>query len=453
MMSWKIERLEIPSLMIDVDNPRYEDGTRTEKAAMNQLVQHQGKKLLVLAGDIVQQGSLSPAELVIVTPTDKDGTERFLVLEGNRRVTTLKLLSNSVLRDELLSGSLKRRFTELAAKFSISEVDCAVFTDPQDADHWITLRHSGEQQGAGVVKWGSKEIQRHKARVGGPIDISLQALDAVREAGLVTEEQVGARFPVTSLRRLLRDPVVRFAVGLDLNAGELVSKLPADQALRGVAKMVRDLGAMGDMNVQDIRNREKRQEYLSTFGAADLPDAGLKRADVASKLGSLQGGEPPESGTPSSTNGSNQPVPKPRSRMIPRSFRPTRLAGRPAAVCRELKSLSLEQYPNAVGVLLRVFVELVVSDYMDANLPSSHKDAPLRSKVGLVLDHLGDKLPKQQALPIRQLQAKAHKGLLHGSATTMNQYVHNPDFHPTPTELRASWDKLAPFLEKVIEHR
>lgn len=53
----------------------------------------QSEKICNLSKNIVNNGMLNPSELVIVTPSESD-KKIYFVLEGNRRVTALKILSN-----------------------------------------------------------------------------------------------------------------------------------------------------------------------------------------------------------------------------------------------------------------------------------------------------------------------------------------------------------------------
>ena len=59
------------------------------------MVRRQGEKLLELAQDILDVG-LSPGEPLWVAP-DPRAQGKFVVLEGNRRITALKVMDNPAL--------------------------------------------------------------------------------------------------------------------------------------------------------------------------------------------------------------------------------------------------------------------------------------------------------------------------------------------------------------------
>ena len=81
----------IDDLLLDLDNPRF-DGLSNQKDALEKIVVSQGKKLVNLADDIVAEG-LSPAHRMLVMES-KEHKRKYVVLDGNRRLAALKILSN-----------------------------------------------------------------------------------------------------------------------------------------------------------------------------------------------------------------------------------------------------------------------------------------------------------------------------------------------------------------------
>src|SRR4051794_12842201 len=89
-------------LLIDAENPRLTRPNAPQRDAFREMAKYQGRKLLALAKDIQRRG-LNPSESMIVMPLNDD-RKRFIVLEGNRRLTALKALENP----ELLVGAADR---------------------------------------------------------------------------------------------------------------------------------------------------------------------------------------------------------------------------------------------------------------------------------------------------------------------------------------------------------
>lgn len=186
------------NLLVDAENPRLSQPNEGQREAMRALTKPIPRKMLALAKDIVENG-LNPADLLIVMPAH-DSENRYVALEGNRRLVVLKALENPDSFVGALDGGTLSAMRKLARRYQESPIDsiqCLVMRDRQDAEHWIKLRHTGENQGAGIVPWGGDEASRFRARRG-PKDLSTQALDYLeRQNALVPEDR--SKVPVTSL--------------------------------------------------------------------------------------------------------------------------------------------------------------------------------------------------------------------------------------------------------------
>src|SRR5262245_43806487 len=106
--------ISIQNLLIDLQNPRYDPRTNQREALLT-MVNEQGAKIAALAEDIIIQGGLNPSELLMVMPSGDENT--FVVMEGNRRITALKLLLSPSLVSSLnLPDSLSKKFKLLHEK-------------------------------------------------------------------------------------------------------------------------------------------------------------------------------------------------------------------------------------------------------------------------------------------------------------------------------------------------
>src|SRR5947209_223845 len=120
--------IPLNNLLIDLQNPRYDPRT-SQREALTSIAHDQGVKLVNLAEDIVDRG-LNPSDLLMVTPADQP--DLFVVLEGNRRVAALKLLSSPSLMTSLgLTQTLLKRYKNLQEKaqgFLPTELECVVLS-------------------------------------------------------------------------------------------------------------------------------------------------------------------------------------------------------------------------------------------------------------------------------------------------------------------------------------
>src|SRR5574344_1585691 len=139
-----IRKIKLTSLFVSTENYRFEPSS-SQKEAIDIMVDDQCDKLYFLADDIMTHG-LSPVDLIMVATTKSKN--QYKVLEGNRRITSLKLLNNPSLIG-IKHDSLRKQFQMLQKKYtkSISDlesIDCAVFNNIEEANIWIKRKHSGE---------------------------------------------------------------------------------------------------------------------------------------------------------------------------------------------------------------------------------------------------------------------------------------------------------------------
>jgi hypothetical protein len=440
--------IHVVDLLIDTRNPRLEDELLNQREAIQAVAEVQKEKLVKLAEDIVEHG-INPSDSPIVIPAPED-QGRYIVLEGNRRLSALKALENPDILSGGVDEKLVRRFQKLNRRHQedvIETIDCVVFEERTDADHWIELRHTGENEGAGIVRWGALESARFRQRRGERV-YHLQALDFLEEHGELSEEK-RQKVPISSLERILSNPDIRAKLGLEMKDKILYTRFDEDEVAKGLSYIVNDL-ATGRIRTGDIYYKEDRIDYVSKIDDENLPDTSAPTGDLRPLVASLEDREPAEDKDTSSQPGrSSKPSSKERKRLIPRGcileIDPPRIND----IYRELKGLHVEKYSNAVAVLYRVFLELSLDSYIDCKQLKVSEKARLCHKMREVGKDLNnrDEITGQQWKAVRR--ASQPDAFLAANITTLHQYVHNPYFAPAPIDLRAAWDNLAPFIKAI----
>lgn len=439
----KIESIPLDNLLIDADNPRLEESLQNQREAIRAIAVNQGPKLVVLAKDIVEHG-LNPSDSLIVMQLQEDPSY-YAVLEGNRRVAALKILKSPELISGAMEDAIVNHFRKLSTQYqdSIKELRCVVVEGRADANRWIELRHTGENEGAGIVRWGGAETARFRQR-SGQKEPHLQVLDFLEQRGDMSKE-TRQKVPVTSLKRLLTNPYVRTKLGIDLRSSMIVTRVENDDEIaKGLKRVIEDL-ASGTIRVKDIYMKDDRIKYIDSLPSEDLPDTSSPMPEFR-RLGSPA--TPQEQRQPSRTRRS-APSPTGRSTLIPRDFTLRIDQPRINAIYYELRKLDVELYSNAVAVLFRVFLELSVDAYIQSKHLGIDEAVSLSKKLLDVANALKslNKLNDQQLKPVRRAAQK--DSLLASTITTMHQYVHNPYFSPAPADLRAAWDSLQAFVEAI----
>jgi hypothetical protein len=306
--------------------------------------------------------------------------ERFIALEGNRRVAAFMLLTNPHVMGGLdMPPPMKRIFEREAQKFSkgkIEPISCYELASRQEGDYWLELRHKGENQGRGIVDWTSLAAARFRTR-----PPAVQALEMVTERGGLTTDQhskITDRFPTSTLQRFVEDRKVRKALGLDVKKGKLVTTLPASEVIKPLKKIVLDL-ATKERRVGSFMKTQQMLDYIHGLDKKDLPDLSKARGPERTV------DEIPISEFPKTTRtGTRRRLdPSDRREVVPKGCPINVTDNRIAEIYKELRTLKLDDAPNAIAVLLRVFLEMSVDHFLEKNggeVRSKNPDGSYRYK-------------------------------------------------------------------------
>ncbi len=439
--------IKIADLLIDTDNPRLQESSEGQREALRALARKQGRKLLALASHILEHG-LNPGDHLYVMPL-KPTDRRFVVLEGNRRLAALKALENPDLLADAVTPSVLKGFRGFSKAYQLAgpldTVSCVVFTSRDEVQPWIVLRHDGELGGAGIVRWGSDDKARFRARMSQrkqrSTEIQTQVLDFLQGHGHLTAKERG-EVPATSLKRLLQTPRLREKVGIEFRAGKLRALADDEAAIASALLFVANDLRSGNTKTRDIYHARDREKY-----ANNLPASIVVTATKAAGQGVELEARPPA--TKIDTKTAKPKAAKPRDRLIPTDCVLAVNEPRLSDIEAELRRLSIEETPNAISVLFRVFVELSCDAYVVRTKMRTPEKASLGDKLKDVMTNLvqRQRLSSKQAEPVKRAYAK--DSFLSPSITLMNQYVHNLNMSPISSDLRASWDSLQPFLTAI----
>jgi hypothetical protein len=444
--------LKIDSLDLDLENPRITQAT-DQRDAMQKIIAEQKVKLVNLAESIAIRG-FSPMDRCLVLRSDR--VNKFIVLEGNRRILCAKLLKNSsLIHTFTMSDAFRKRLLKASQKFdpkNVEPVDCFEVADRAEGNEWIRQRHSGEDSGRGIVNWSSVAGSRFAGR-----DPALQALEFVMQYGNLSEDQIerinNAKF-LTTLDRLLSTPTVRSAIGVDIDKGKLLTQLPADEAIKPLKKIVLDL-AEKEINVNDVKTKDQQNAYIGKLRPADRADLTKKAAapiaidsftdkDFATK-------QAPATKRPRSARSG------PRTTVVSKSCELKVTTPKIAGIFEELKHLQLARHKHAIAVLLRVFLELSVDEYLTrtakvkltfTNPKSGHtQDKNLKTKVKEVIADLVSKgSAEKDFLGVTKGMTDPNHPF---SIETLHAYIHNRYFTPVDSHLVAAWDNAQHFFEMI----
>lgn len=442
-----IKSIPLENLIVDLFNPRHVTQP-SQREALATIALDQGIKLTNLADDIAEKG-LNPSELPLVTPSEEKGM--YIVVEGNRRIAALKLTTSLHLMTSIgLPKNLSDRFKTIHHRSASSlprEINCSIISR-EDANHWISLKHTGENDGVGIVMWDG--IARHRFRKSSP---ALQAIELVEESDFLdkeTRKNLG-KISITNVERLLGTPEARKALGVDVKNGQLIIVAEENEALGRLAMVVSEV-ANKKIKVTNLDSKDQRVAYAQEIASRQFPTKGINAGIGGSGAGNA-------STTPKPATSVRRIGPD-RKMLIPRLLKLTIPQARINRIYHELQKLTVDEYVNCCAVMFRVFIELSIDHYAQQQKISlkttphkksgsqspQPKDMTLREKTKTVAQYLEDNnlLDKHQLQGIRSLHANRFHVL---SVDSMNAYIHNKDYNPTATDLKANWDSIQVFVQ------
>jgi hypothetical protein len=166
--------IKLVNLELNTENPRFET-LAGQKEVIDKMIEEQGENLYNLADHILKNG-FNPTDKILVIP-DKQNPKKNIVVEGNRRIVSLKIAANPELIEDGTNNSLKRKFRNLhnnnEDKFPLS-IPCFVLEDLKEAELWIGVKHGGLQGGVGTDEWDALQKQRYEQKTKGKSSIALQ---------------------------------------------------------------------------------------------------------------------------------------------------------------------------------------------------------------------------------------------------------------------------------------
>ncbi len=456
---YEYKQLKITELLLNPTNPRF-DPVKHQIEVIEAMIDDQKDKLVTLAKHIVEFG-LNPTDIVLIQPKDKN----WIVKEGNRRITALKLTNEPNLIPDRYS-KIRRDFNELNAiadNSLVENIPCVVITDEKLSNEWIKLKHTGENKGIGTVGWNAQQTGRFGTQMSGKTDERMVFLDYLRSRSDIPTEFKKQFYKIkkTNFDRLMGDPDVRALLGV---VNENGSYNLVDGINEYLLAVLYDL-AFEDLSVGKIYHKDDRELYIKELkarienkyardnsSAGDYNNTDSTQSNTESTNGNKTEnyGNDETNKNKDTANGSRgKSYPVNRKMLVPAQHKLTISHPRIVKIFNELKNLDTEIYPNASAVLFRVFIELSVDCYISKKQISSvNIDSKLASKIEAVANHLEEikLMTKHELRAVRQMSSSQTQN---NSVKTFHSYVHNKDVTPVSADIKTAWDDLWTFIENI----
>jgi hypothetical protein len=428
-------QLPLASLVVNPANDRHGE-LENETAAIAQLFAAQEQHMRNLAKDLVKSGGVFEPPLVF------PNGEKFVVADGNRRTTCLKLLASP---RRAPTVELQQFFAELREQWSgdfPEKIECRVETDRDRVDDILYRRHTGVQGGIGQSNWDDRMKNNFVIRTGKSTGINVA--DEIEKRLKENKMLPSRKVPRSNLNRLLSSEALRNRLGISVRKGKLEFIREEQATLRALQRVATDLAGR-IITLEHIWDTESKLQYIDKLDSEGVLPTVARKPTPGAAASSSPAAAPLRPSIP-------KPAPWPH--LIPQinyGITWTAHLQRHREIWEELQfRLESSKHPNAISVLLRVLFELSVDNYL--------KRAPV---VGV---QENDKLARKAAKIAADLQAKGKidRKYLSGimklqqgdeliSVDTLNRYVHSPNFNVSPDHLKMLWGTLSEFIVLCLQ--
>ena len=472
---WPTKRLSVANLHLDAKNPRI--GRETSARAPREIIQYlfAHDKALEVAQSIAARGYFPNEPLLAIREN-----EQLVVVEGNRRLAALKALREP----GLLEGATRRQIERLSRQIEnpsdIANVPVTLAPSRRATDRQIAGRHVGtpvlawqaENRASFILNKMDEGYTNDQLR--DQLSFTLAHIQAARQTRAIADmarsidlpEEVKAKLGnpraklFTTLERVFDSSVGReyLRVEPDPDHG-LRGTTTKAEFLRGFIKLVTDV-ALGKESSRTLNKNDDIRDYFERRSPETRPakmDGSFVPADI------IQGRSVAPTGgltEPTTTPVKSKPLSK---TVVPRDFKVRFGRDRLSDIRNELVKLKREEFPNAGAVMLRVFLEIAVVDYLQrtGELPGIIKK--LEEKEGRKLP-FGTPTMRQLAPEITRIAdeklSEAHARIVKKAVrydpsapftiSELHGFVHQSDL-PSARDILQFWSRTEPLFRLMLE--
>lgn len=472
---WPTRSRSVANLHLDERNPRL--GREFTARAPQQLIQYlfDHDKAMEVAESIATRGYFPNEPLLAIKEND-----RFVVVEGNRRLAALKALREP----GILEGPHQRKISRLARQIDpsqIAEVPVTLAPNRKATDRQISGRHVGtpvlawraENRASFILDKIAEGYDNDELR--DDLGFTLADIQKARQTRAIAEmarsldlpDEIKAKLDnprakvFSTVERVIDSKIGRnyLMVSPDPEHG-LRGETTKSEFVKGFSKLVSDI-VLKKASSRTLNKAVNIEAYFKTqWKPEELPkkrQGSFVPADIIKGRSTASPSKPTAIKKPPKTKGSLLTV-------LPKDLKIRHGGERLIDIRRELVKLRRADFPNAGAVLLRVFLELTILDYLERT-----------GRLQPLIDRLEAK--EKRSLPygvptMRQLApeitAIAKRKLKHGDATRvekaikydaaapftlsdMHSFVHQAGDLPNERDILQFWLRVEPLFRLMLE--
>jgi hypothetical protein len=469
---WPTKRLLVAKLHLDAKNPRLGQDVRGH--APRDIIQHlfDHDKALEIAQSIVFRGYFVNEPLLAIV---EDG--QHIVVEGNRRLAALKALREPALIEGNNRGKIERLSRKIADINSIVRVPVTIAPDRKSTDKQIAGRHLGtpvlawrpENRASFILEkleegYSNDDLRDElgftladiqDARLTRAITDMARSIDLTDEVKAKVESPKAQLF--TTIKRVFDSSEGRknLFVQPDPDYG-IVGSTTKKEFLKGFSKLVTDL-ALGKESSRTLNTNEDINNYFKKWSSEEKPKKKRGRFVPSDVIKEKKIEYYPKEEKVNKKKSKSE-----FSTVIPSSLKVRYGTDRLVDIRRELIKIKRKDYPNAGAVLLRVFFELSVHDYLKrtGDLDRVVDELRKKNKLRHGVPTLRDLFPTLKRIAKNKLSnseaAKVEKAIRYDPAApfTLNDlhsFVHNPSDIPGERDIYQFWIRTEPLFRLMLE--
>lgn len=459
------QMVSIDDILLDEKNPRIRSGS--SQIDCIEKVLRKEEQMLNLMESIAKDG-LSTAQILI---SSSDIPGKWVVKDGNRRITALKLLNNPSL---CANEALRKKIAQITSISSVgipNKIDCLSTDNAVSIAQELLLRHSGQLNGVGQIGWSSylRTIYLLNNNQSAEYKRAGQYLLWSENRHIEVDDD----FPISTMTRFFSADNIKI-LGFDIQNDDLVLIASEQVAVTMARRIIDDFGT-SRVKVQDVFSPEQAMSYLkqvrsdagwpvpeatpsdSTQSHAPTPTTASTPIINTQQSPNTRGGSSNSSASPIAAPVTSLPAGRPPSKPAwdrPKLFTKASPAPLIPATAQKAKGVLFEinqirdiRYcPLTVAFLLRALIELSEIHYRTLN-GLKDKDR-LADNISAICDSMLTKgtLNSSQASLIKAYAVTTKTEVSIFNIDTLQKYLHRPTHLPASSTIITFWDELCPFV-------
>lgn len=438
---WREHKIKVNDLVLDTKNVRLGTEYNSQDEIINDLFINENA--MNILENILQNGYFPDEPPVVVKEKSQ-----FIVLEGNRRVVSLKAMISPAIAPSKYATRIKKLMSGYSP---IETITVHIATSRDEAMEYLASKHTKttrrpwsalrrayfyyaqKEQGQSVEKL----IERYKG-VDIPGYIKMHEMHNVAMSLKNISEDIRKKvsnkgtFSISTLERFYLDKYVQEKIGVDFDKKTGEADVPTTPDFDKVySRVVTDIVSGIATSRKELAKENNRKVYIDSIVQEIIGGAGLstKTKKSASSF------KPPK------------PSKKTQKGLVEKSFENTFDTPGIGRVLWELQSINYAIYPMATADLLRTFLERMVKKYLEeiGKLPS-----PKRPGGYIYLDDVLKSMRSELAT------ASNHRVVQVIDAIQKNKWYldsinHNPDILAFETTVKEAWDQIHPLVKFIFD--